>query len=48
LKVWGSNPSVGEIFHTLSDQPQGSPNLLYNGYPCSLPGAKWSRCGAPI
>jgi len=33
-----SNPSGGEIFRTLPDQPWGPPSLLYNGYRVSFPG----------
>jgi hypothetical protein len=33
---WGG----GEIFRTRSDQPWGSPNLLYDGYRVSFPAVK--------
>ena len=29
--VRGSNPGGGEIFHTRTDRPWGTPSLLYNG-----------------
>jgi hypothetical protein len=34
------NSWKGYIFCILPHQPQGPPNLLYNGYCCSLPGLK--------
>jgi len=37
-KVQGSNPCVGEIFHTRPDPPWGQFSLLYNGYRISFPG----------
>ena len=30
--VRGSNPGVGEIFHTRPNGPWSPPSLLYNGY----------------
>jgi hypothetical protein len=44
--VRGSNPGVGEIFHTRPDRSWGPPSLLYNGYRV-YPGGKaagaWCR-----
>jgi hypothetical protein len=37
--VRGSNPGVGEIFRTRTDQPWGPPSLLYNRYRV-FPGGK--------
>jgi len=37
--VWGSNPGVGEIFHSCPDWPWGPPSLLNNGY-LVFPGGK--------
>jgi hypothetical protein len=38
LTVWGSNPSVGEIFCTCPGRPWRPPSLLYNGYQVSFLG----------
>ena len=37
--VRGSNPGVGEIFHTCPDRSWGPPSFLYNGYRV-FPGGK--------
>jgi len=39
--VWRLNPSRGKTSHTLPDQSQDPPSLLYNGYRVSFPGVKW-------
>jgi hypothetical protein len=44
-KVWGSNPSGGDIFRTPPDRPWGPPILLYSGYRVSFPGIKRPGCG---
>jgi len=36
---WGSNPGVGEIFHTCPDRSWSPPSLQYNGYRV-FPGGK--------
>jgi len=44
--VWGSNPGGGKTFLTCPRQPQGPPNLLYEGYQVSFPGI--SRQGMAV
>jgi hypothetical protein len=38
--VWGSNPSVGAVFHTYSDRLRDPPSLLDAGYQASFLGVK--------
>jgi len=38
-RVWGSNPSGGEIFHTRTDRPWDPRSFLYDKYKV-LPGSK--------
>jgi len=45
LDGWGFETWGHEIFHTCTDQPQGFPNILYNGYWGSFPGVKQPECG---
>lgn len=44
--VWDSNPGGGKTFLTCPRQPQGPPNLLYEGYQVSFPGV--SRHGMAL
>ena len=44
----GSNPDGGETFHICLDRFWGPPNLLYNGYRVSFPGAKRQGRGVPV
>ena len=41
--VRGSNPGVGDIFHTSPGRSWGPPSLLYDGYRVSFPRVKLPR-----